>query len=66
MTDRSHSCGGGSCGCGTAAETVDDSRRGFLAGAVATGATVLAPGVTLFAYGIDAAEAATGADPKKR
>ena len=61
MTDRSRSCG-----CSTKTETVDETRRGFLAGAVMTGATVLAPGVTLFAYGTDPAEAATGADPKKR
>ena len=66
MTERSSSCGSG-CGCKSTSETVDDGRRGFLAGAVATAVTVLAPGVTLVAYGSDpAAAASTGADPKKR
>ncbi|WP_333824410.1 sulfate reduction electron transfer complex DsrMKJOP subunit DsrO [Pinisolibacter sp.] len=64
MTDRSQSCGG-SCGCKPEAETVDESRRGFLAGAAMAGASVIAPGVTLFAYGTGEAQAA-GADPKKR
>ena len=65
MTDLARSCGS-DCGCASKTETVDAGRRGFLAGAVATGATALAPGVTLFASGTDPAEAATGADPKKR
>ena len=64
MTEPVRSCGS-SCGCASKPAEVDEGRRGFLAGAVATGATVLAPGVTLFAYGTDPA-AAAGADPKKR
>jgi molybdopterin-containing oxidoreductase family iron-sulfur binding subunit len=64
MSEASRSCGSG-CGCGGATETVDAGRRDFLAGLGGAAATVLAPGVTLFAYGSDPAEAA-GADPKKR
>jgi tetrathionate reductase subunit B len=59
-------CGDGvACGCGSArGDGIDEGRRAFLRGAVATTATTLAAGVTLYAFGAEPAAAARRSDEK--
>ena len=51
-------CGnGGGCGCSGGAENIDLTRRAFLRDSAAMTVTTLAAGVTLYAFGADAAAA---------